>query len=146
MNDANQIIEKLKQRFRVETDTDLAARLLISRSSVANWRNRDSVPDRYRKIAEGEVNWGMWSQPYGEMTDVERAAMRIAIMRLMRDFKVVAEDYRGFLEQSMAAAMSWQMYWSTACTDLYNEMTVRESEDAHHCADLLVYNQYFSAE
>lgn len=145
MESAAQVIEKLKTRFRVGTDTDLAARLRISRSTIANWRNRDSVPERYRKIADGQTSWAAYSQSYGEMSDVERAAMRIAIMRLVRDFGDVATDCRAFLERSMEAAASWQLYWSRACKDLYNEMSVRNCESAHHCADLLVYNEAFAS-
>jgi hypothetical protein len=144
MIDADRVIAQLKDRFRVETDSDLAARLLISRSALANWRNRNSVPDRYRKIADGEVNWAPFSKPYGEMSDFERAAMRIAIARLIRDFGDVARDYRAFMEDSMRAAASWQKYWADACRDLYQEMDRRGSEDAHHTASLLVYNELFS--
>ncbi len=144
MEDAASVIDKLKARFRVESDTDLAARLLISRSTVANWRNRDSVPDRYRRVAEGEANWAPWAKPYGEMNDIERAALRIAITRLMRDFGHIATDYRGFMEDSMKAAASWQLYWSTACKDLFAEMERRETDDAHHTASLLVFNELFS--
>ncbi len=142
MNGADQVIGKLKRRSRLETDTDLAARQMIGRSSVASWRNGNSVPDRYRRIADGEVNWASLSQPHGEMTDVER----IAIMRLIRDFRVVAEDYRRFMGKSMEAAMIRQMYWSRTCADLCNAMTVLEIEKAHHCADLLVKNEQFSSE
>lgn len=144
VDDASQVIEKLKARFGVATDADLAARLLISRSSVANWRNRASIPDRYRRIANGEANWAAYAKPYVEMTDVERAAMRIAVARLIRDFGHVATDYRGFMEDSMRAAASWQKYWSEACRDLYSEMEARGSEDAHHTASLLVYKELFS--
>ncbi|MCB6179564.1 helix-turn-helix domain containing protein [Rhodobacter sp. Har01] len=103
---AAQVIETSKARFRVKTDTELAARLLIRRSSVANRRNRDSLPDRYRRIADGQGNRAAQAQSYGEMTDVERAAMRIAVMRLVHDFGDVATDCRAFLEKSMAAAAS----------------------------------------
>jgi Bacteriophage CI repressor helix-turn-helix domain len=141
MDDAAEVIEKLKTRFRVETDSDLAARLLISRSSIANWRNRESVPTRYRRIADGEVNWAAYATPYPEMSDVERAAMRIAIMRLIRDFSGVGSDYRCFLEHSMKAAASWQLYWAQACRDLYQEMELRDADNAHHTADLLAYRE-----
>jgi hypothetical protein len=57
---------------------------------------------------------------------------------------VVADDYRGFMEQSMAAAAAWQPYWETAFKDLMKEMDLRVSEDAHHCADLLVFNEMSS--
>lgn len=145
MDDAAKVIEKLKARFRVETDADLAVRLLISRSSVANWRNRDSVPDRYRRIADGETNWAAWSIPYPELSDVERAAKRIAMMRLIRDFGSVAADYRGFLEHSMEAATSWQPYWAQACRDLHQEMELRGSDNAHHTADLLAFREFSDA-
>lgn len=143
MEDAAREIDQLKARFRLETDSDLAARLLISRSALANWRNRNSVPDRYRRIADGEINWAAFSKSYGEMSDVERAAMRVAIARLVRDFQSIATDYRSFMENSMEAAASWQLYWAKACKDLYSAMEERGSEDAQHTASLLVYNEFF---
>lgn len=75
----------------------------------------------------------------------KRTAMRIAIMRLIRDFEDVATDCRAFLERSMEAAASWQKYWAQTCKDLTNDLSAREEENAHHCADLLVYREEFDA-
>lgn len=144
VNEAGEIIERLKARFRVDSDSDLAAKLLISRSSVANWRNRNSVPARYRRLDEGEGNLFAFGQPYFEMTEVERAAMRLSVLRLMRDFGDVATDYQAFLTKSGEAAASWQPYWAKACRDLYAEMEKRQTEDAQHCVMLLAYNEVFA--
>lgn len=82
MLEAENVIAKLKARFRVESDSDLAARLFVSRSTVANWRNRESVPSRYVRIAEGETNWAAFSRPPVETSNVELAALRLCASRL----------------------------------------------------------------
>jgi hypothetical protein len=145
MNDTSKIIDQLKSRFQVSTDSDLAAKLLISRSSVANWRNRESIPDRYRKIADGELNWAAYSKPYGEMTDIESAAMRLAVLRLVQDYGDMATDYGQFLAKSGEASANWQKYWSSACADLYNEMETRGSDDAQTCVSIMAYNEISTA-
>jgi len=71
--------------------------------------------------------------------------MRIEIMRLVRDFAEVANDYRVFMVRSTEAAMSWQSYWARACKDLHDAMSARDSDSADHCADLPVYNEVFAS-
>ena len=111
VNDAEEIIARLKAGFHLAFDSELAAKLMISGSSVANGRNRDSVPPRYQRIAAGKVNWGAFtSGGTSEMSDIERAAM----LRLMRDFGDIATDYGAFLRKSGNAAASWRKYWSVA--------------------------------
>jgi hypothetical protein len=145
VNDAGEIIERLKARFRVDSDSDLAAKLMISRSSVANWRNRNSVPDRYQRVAEGEINWAAYSPGVVDMSAVESAAMRLAMLRLMRDFGDIATDYRSFLTKSGSAAASWPLYWSRACKDLQAAMAERDSDDAINVVSLLAYDEVFAA-
>ena len=144
MNDAGEIIERLKVRFRVDSDSDLATKLMISRSSIANWRNRNSVPDRYQRIAEGEINWAAFSTGVVDMSSVERAAMRLAMLRLMRDFRDIATDYRSFLTKSGEAAASWPLYWARACKDLQVAMAERDSDDALNVVSLLAYDEVFA--
>ncbi|WP_449255613.1 helix-turn-helix domain-containing protein [Bosea sp. (in: a-proteobacteria)] len=43
-HDAGLIIERLKSAIDVNTDADLAAALSISRTTLSNWRARNSVP------------------------------------------------------------------------------------------------------
>ena len=144
MNDASEVIERLKARFRVDSDSDLAARLLISRSTVANWRNRNSIPPRYQKIADGEIHWSGHSGPYGDLTDIERESLRLAMMRIVRDFGSIATDYRAFLEKSGEAAASWQIYCARATKDLYNEMAARGSDNANETVSIMAYNEVFA--
>lgn len=142
MNDAGEIIERLKLRFGVDSDSDLALRLLISRSSIENWRNRNSVPARYQKLDQGEGSLFMFGG--GEMTAIESAAMRLVFLRLARDFGDVATDYRTFLEKSGKAGASIQLYFIRAVKDLVNEMEVRETDDAYGCVSLMAYDEVFS--
>lgn len=144
MNDAGEIIERLKARFRVDSDSDLATKLMISRSSVANWRNRNSVPDRYQRIAEGELNWAAFFAGVVDMSEVERAAMKLAMLRLMRDFGDIATDYRSYLEKSGTATASWPLYWHEACKDLQSAMAERDSDDAFNIVSILAYNEVFA--
>ncbi|WP_164613721.1 helix-turn-helix domain-containing protein [Pseudotabrizicola algicola] len=145
VNDAGEIIERLKARFRVDSDSDLAAKLMISRSSVANWRNRNSVPDRYQRVAEGDINWSAFSTGIVDMSLVESAAMRLAMLRLMRDFGDIAKDYRAFLERSGQAAATWPIYWSKACKDVQEAMAESGSDDAFNIVSLIAYDEVFAA-
>ncbi|MCK0150432.1 helix-turn-helix domain containing protein [Marivita sp. S6314] len=143
MNDADEVIQLLKSRFGVETDSALALRLKVSRSTIANWRNRKSVPSLYRRIADGEDDTFMFG---GEMTDIERAAMRLAVLRLVRDFGDIADDYRAFLTKSRQASASVHFYYTKAVQDLMNEMSARGSESPTECVALLAYNEVFSGD
>ncbi|CUH80726.1 helix-turn-helix domain-containing protein [Tropicibacter naphthalenivorans] len=138
-NDVGEIIERMKRRFGVDSDSDLAFRLMVSRSAIANWRNRNSIPARYRKLDQGEGDLFLFG---GEMTDIERAGMRLAIMRLVRDFSDIAKDFRGFLANYAKAAASVQPYYAEACQDVMNEMEARGSDDPDNCLQLLAYAEF----
>lgn len=141
MNDADEVIERLKERFGVDTDSALASKLMISRSSIANWRNRNSVAHRYRQLAEGKGNLFTFG---GEMTDIERAAMRLVVLRLTREYGDIATDYRTFLTKSGEASSKVQWYFTRACQDLVNEMHARGSDNPLDCVNLLAFNEAFS--
>lgn len=145
-DDADAVIERLKKRFGVETDGELSLRLLVSRSTVANWRSRGRVPERYSKVADGATDWRTVHTPYLEWSDIEREAMIITIARMVRDYADIGTDYRAFLERGMEAAYGFATYHSQAVVDLRNEMDLRETDDVHTCAQLMLYNQLFSPE
>lgn len=42
--EASEIIERLKRAIGVQTDADLAALLDVTRTTLSNWRSRNSVP------------------------------------------------------------------------------------------------------
>lgn len=41
---AAEVIDRLKRAIDIESDSDLAALLMVSRTTLSNWRKRDSVP------------------------------------------------------------------------------------------------------
>ena len=139
---ASEIIDRLKVRYRVGSDSDLALRLLVSRSTIANWRNRNRVPARYARIAKGETVPEVWGGAYGEWPEVERVAMRLALMRLIRDFPHVGETYEGFILGSLEAATRLQEYHEQATLDLSKAMDDRDSADAHAVAQLLALEEF----
>lgn len=141
MSNAVEIIDQLKKRFSVDTDVDLAVKLLVSRSAVANWRSRDHVPDRYARIASGATDWRVQYTMFGEWSDIEREAMVLAVARLIRDFSDVGSDYSAFLSKAHRAAASVQMYHSNACTDLVNEMSASDTDSAVRACQRLFYNE-----
>jgi hypothetical protein len=79
------------------------------------------------------------------MSDIERATMRLALLRLIRDFGDIATDYRAFLKKSSEAAASTRIYWARACKDLQRAMEERDSEDASSVVVLLAYDEVFAA-
>ncbi|MGL4440850.1 MAG: helix-turn-helix domain-containing protein, partial [Bosea sp. (in: a-proteobacteria)] len=108
MSNAVEIIDHLKRRFAVDTDSDLALKLLISRSAIANWRSRDHVPDRYARVATGATDWQIQYGMHGGWSDVEREAMVLAVARIVRDFADIGSDYSAFLNKGYEAAWSVQ--------------------------------------
>lgn len=114
-----EIIDLLKKRFRLESDTDLAARLRLSRSAIANWRNRGEVPKRYVEVAEGEPNRSVWEFPAQvEMSEFEMAAGQLAAMRFVRDFADIATNYAAFLSRGPEAGICFPEYLNKACSDI----------------------------
>ncbi|WP_300535599.1 helix-turn-helix domain-containing protein [uncultured Mameliella sp.] len=45
MMDVEGAISKMKNRFGVTTDSDLAEALCVSKQTVSSWRSRESVPE-----------------------------------------------------------------------------------------------------
>jgi Bacteriophage CI repressor helix-turn-helix domain len=143
VEDAARVIDKLKTRFRVETDLELADKLIVGRSTISNWRSRGRIPERYAKIAEGAVNWSSFGNTPLEWSDVERTALQLALLRLIRDFGDIATDYRKFLlEGGRAAAELWR-YHVSACRDLSQEMATRDTDNAQACLQIMVHDEFF---
>jgi hypothetical protein len=142
------VINRLKTRFRIESDAELAERLRLSRSAVANWRNRGEVPKRYVDIADGAPNQPVWSNPSlkGYATDIETAAELLAAMRLVRDFGDIAKDYNAFLARAKEAALSVTSYRVQACTDIAAGVDNRDGQmDAYTVALLIAHSEISAA-
>lgn len=146
MESASDTIEKLKARFRAETDSDLAAKLLVSRSTVANWRNRNSVPTRYQRIADGEANWASWARLPSELSEIETAGLQLAAMRFVRSFGEIGKDYRYFLSNGAEASLALFDYWATACRDIQSSMEQDSHESAWNAMTLIAYDEMHGEE
>ncbi|MCA3512377.1 MAG: helix-turn-helix domain-containing protein [Rhodobacter sp.] len=139
ISSAGEIIDRLKKRFSVETDIDLAAKLRVSRSAIANWRNRDSVPDRYARIAEGETAWAAYHTHSSHWSDVENEAMVLALARLVRDFSDIGTDYSAFMNRGHRAAAYLASYHADACGDLARYMKETDNDSAYRACASLFY-------
>lgn len=127
--DVDGVISKLKERFGVTTDRDLAKRLHLGRTTVANWRNRGQVPQRYVEAAE-DGYWGPFRLAEAQWTEEERAAVTLAIMRLMRDHQPLLGDFGTFMHEG--GTVLWlrlQQYQHRALKELTEELADLEEVD-----------------
>jgi hypothetical protein len=74
-------INALKNRFGVATDLDLARALKVAQSTVAGWRKRGSVPDRYLTAGPGNVSYSFTTAPM-LWNDEEQHALPLALVIL----------------------------------------------------------------
>lgn len=77
------VIASLKAQLGADTDTELARRLRVNKSTVSSWRARGSVPRRFLGILDGDPHQFMLAPPlkWGEH---EEAAFRVALFRFCR--------------------------------------------------------------
>lgn len=142
MTDVDSTIDRLMQRFRVTTDQSLADRLSLGRSTVTSWRRRGSVPMRYVRLAD-EIPTLLPDFLNPEWSDEERAAMRLAL-RLIKGFGARFTDYpsyvsnSGFLPAQMATGVE------KALLDISARMERDGLDNPARCADLIVYEEFFS--
>ena len=138
---AVEAIDRLKARFGVATDVELAEKLSLGRSTVASWRKRDQVPARFVEAAKGG-QWGAFSFAYEHWTEIEKRAMQLALLRLMWRHGRIATDYRTFLEEGgVAAASLWKIH-AEATRDLAAEVDRRDGADSLTALQLLVYREF----
>lgn len=98
------LIDQLKKRLGAETDVDLARKLAIDKSTISSWRSRDSLPERYVRILQGEdhqtvltppLKWGPYEQ-YAFRLALFRFAKARAAAATSRDYGTI---YRSFSNQ-----------------------------------------------
>ncbi len=141
---ADLVVDRLKTRFRVQTDQELADALKLGRSTVTSWRRRGSIPDIYVRMS-----WTDAFVPLGLSTNVwtptEHAAFNLGMMRLIKGFGIKLEDYPGFLSKSGFRAAQLYSTVQQALTDLTSEMKARQVEDPAQCVNLMVYEEFFAS-
>ena len=83
MDEVERIVDRLKEHFRAEKDTDLARILGVDKRTVSSWRARGSVPRRYVELLEGRNHQTILTPPmwWGEY---EEQAFNLAVFRIVR--------------------------------------------------------------
>lgn len=143
-DDVNEKIELLKRRFHVGTDQGLAERLRLGRSTVTSWRRRGAVPERYAQMAEGQVTF-LPDFLDKTLTDVDRAAMKLALVRLIKGFGAQLTDYPTYLSKGGFLSAQMAIGVEKAFLDITALMDDEGMNDAQQCVNLIVFNEFFSA-
>ncbi|MBV2360985.1 helix-turn-helix domain containing protein [Thalassococcus sp. CAU 1522] len=141
--DAEGIIVALKRRFRVETDQGLADRLKLGRSTVASWRRRGSVPERYARFAD-RTEFDLFGLGVGDWDAQERAASVLAMMRMHNGYLKEISNYPDFLRRGGGIIFnSYTLHLENAFLDLQSAMETQGIDDPWKCLNLMVYQEYF---
>lgn len=123
MDEAATVIADLKNALGVTTDSDLARKLRVDKSTIASWKARGSVPDRYKGIAAGDPMQAMLAPPL-KWSEHEQAAFSLALFRFCRTFagEIAAADFHTMLR--VFGTTSWQLWvlFAEAQTDLAEEI------------------------
>ena len=140
--DVESVILLLKQRFQAATDQTLANRLALGRSTITSWRRRGTVPDRYVRMAE--IGTAMdFKAPYESWTAVEKSAMTLALMRLIKGYGTKYTTYPMFLSYGGFLGPQLLLAIEKALIDLSTQMTERAIEDPTQCVNLIVFEEFF---
>lgn len=136
---ADEVIEGLKKAFGADTDAELGEALGIARSSVASWRARGSVPQRYiRKLADGAR-----TNIEGATTEMEMAAQRLGKLRWLRDFQYLLDDYKTCLTEAGRADAKLDAYIFEAFDALTKELETNRSMSLFEVYSSLVHRDLF---
>ena len=125
-NTAENTISALKLRFHAATDQELADRLSVGRSTVTSWKTRGKVPKRYQALAEdysaegGPLGWSL-------LSDLEKAGMQLAVLRIARNYREALADLGTFLVQGSSIPYELARTHSKACGDIRK---IIDEEDA----------------
>lgn len=105
-----EVISALRAHFEVDSDAELARKLMINKSTVSSWRARGSVPQRFRGILSGEPHQFMHSPPL-QWGEDEQAAFSLALFRFSRlvAAKVELEKYRDAL--TLFGGRAFPAFW-----------------------------------
>lgn len=143
-DDVSAVVARLKQRFHAATDQELAEKLSLGRSTVTSWRRRGSVPERYARLADGEVvtPFGL---PWTYWTDEENAALSLALLRHGAWQEPLKQDYGMFLSRVGFLVPQLLSHMQKALPELRQEMITRGIEDPRQCLQVMVWEEFFAA-
>lgn len=109
MASAGEIVDRLKEQLRAETDSDLARILAVDKRTVSAWRSRGSVPERYLQMLSGDSHQSIATPPL-RWGVYEKEAFNLALFRATRALQGTA--FQGsFHEQFSAFRMAGAAFW-----------------------------------
>lgn len=93
------MITQLKLIHGAETDSELAKILQVGRSTIASWRLRGSVPQRYLLRKPGD-DQSFGSQPITSWSKEEVAAFKLSLLRLSHSRGTLFGSYHAYLKDA----------------------------------------------
>lgn len=101
-------IADLRRAVRADTDSELAKKLGIDKSTISGWRSRGRVPDRFVKMLHAPEKGSAYELPqvWGELQD---RAQAIALLRftLLRYELARGPD----MDRALAAFLDLKPFW-----------------------------------
>lgn len=134
-------ISDLMLRFKAETDEELAKCLGIGRSTIASWRRRGNIPDRYLSRQPGQDKSVVSTAPI-YWSDEERAGFRLALLRASRDGFQDFKNYKQFVKGSAMAVANFLMVFNEAKNDVIRMMDKHKDMSASDAVSLLAYEEF----
>lgn len=124
--DAKETVTALKEKLGAETDADLARKLRVDKSTVASWKSRGNVPQRYASILDGASHQQILT-PILQWSDIELHAFKLALFRFCHaaKTKIDTADYRGNVSLFQHASPFFKIM-NEAQRDLISVMDERE--------------------
>lgn len=143
---ASAVIETLKSRFGVSSDLELANALSVGRSTIANWRRRDRVPERYATLVDENTQKRLKAAfDYEMLSGEERAALCLALMRMHTGgFLTQLDSYPEFLRRGGFIPAQLVKNMEVALLDLLSKMEKEGYEDPSQCLNAMVFEELFS--
>ena len=122
--DPEDVIAALRRRLNAKTDTELARKLGINKSTISTWKTRGSVPKRFLAIRDGASHEAINSPPLG-WGDHENMAFNLAVSRAMRALNWVMSQgsYSDLLTVFSTSAWLWVLMH-----EAQQELTHRQDE------------------
>lgn len=143
---AEDVLAALQERLKVSTDQGIADALGIGRSTVTSWRRRGSVPRRYARLVEHDTQSRLGATfRYDLLSDEERAALRLAMMRMHHGFmRDVGASYQEFLRRGGFIPQQIVSHMEGALVDLLARMEADGFDDANQCVNAMVFEEFYS--
>lgn len=141
MQDVEEIIDQLKDRFHVGTDAGLASKLGVAASTVAAWRSRGSIPKRYLE-AEPDAGTSPRSAAPRHWNEFERLALPIALLRLCKMFEGRIGSYPEFLEAQLEISGAFLSLHAIASRELVRMVDAKPGVSPDTAASLVAFDEF----